>query len=339
VLGEWRALPTRNTLVARSAGASHLEALLAADTSGRVARAACDAAERLEVPGVGAILAAAARQAGHEGDTRARALATLERIGASGEAVAVARTVDADAPLPLRRAARDVLARAEPAAAAPILASLARDAGADIAERRGAIETLASLDGQAADDAITALVSALADSEVIPTALRLDVLEAGATRGQQAANQHLATTPFDGCDEGGNQKAGERLFREHPAAQCMRCHSYRGTGGQAGPTLDGIGKSRDRAYLLRALTEPGADIAEGFAQVTVTKTDGSLLAGIIKSESTDELVLIDANSQDVRIPKNEITNRETGGSAMPPMGTILTRREIRDLVEFLSQTK
>ncbi len=339
VLGEWRALPARNTLVARSTGTKSLGTLLASGTPGRVARAACVTAERLKVSGVGALLAAAAGQAQHDGETRARALATLERIGTAGEAVAVARTVDADAPLPLRRTARDVLARAEPAAAVPILASLARDARADMAERRGAIETLASLDGPAANGAIEALVSALADGTVVPTALRLDVLEAGVTRGQQAAQGHLATSPFDGCTEGGNQKAGERLFREHPAAQCMRCHGYGGTGGQAGPTLDGIGKLRDRAYLLRALTEPGTDIAEGFAQVTVTKKDGSILAGIIKSESTDELVLIDANSQEVRVPKNEITDRETGGSAMPPMGSLLTRREIRDLVEFLSLTK
>jgi len=225
----------------------------------------------------------------------------------------------------------------------PILASLARESSVDPAERRGAIETLGSLAGDAASAATSDLVAALSDGDAIPAALRLDVLEAGVQRGSgtafDAAQAHLTASPFDGCAEGGNAKTGERLFREHPAAQCMRCHSYRGTGGQAGPSLDGIGKRRDRDYLLRALTEPAADIAEGFAQVTVTKKDGSMLAGVVKSESASTLTLIDANSAEVSIPLADIATRETGGSAMPPMGTILTRREIRDLIEFLSQTK
>jgi len=343
VLGEWRALPHRNTLVARSAGRAHVGSLLAAGTPGRVVRAACVAADRLRLPDMSAILAQAAQEAGHDGETRARALITLEDLGALGDAETVARGVGSGEPLPLRRAARDLLARIDPAAAVTVLASLAQDAGVDAGERRGAIETLGTLPGTGADRVIADLIAAAKDGGAVPASLALDVVEAGLARKQgaafEAASARIGEVPFGGCAEGGNQKAGERIFREHPAAQCMRCHSYRGTGGQAGPSLDGIGKLRDRDYLLRALIEPGTDIAEGFAQVTVTRKDGSLAAGVVQSETQDELVLIDANSKEVRIAKSDIANRETGGSAMPPMGTILSRREIRDVIEFLSQTK
>lgn len=44
---------------------------------------------------------------------------------------------------------------------------------------------------------------------------------------------------------------------------CLGCHSVDGSSG-AGPTLAGIAQRRDDAHLRRALTDPGADVAEGF---------------------------------------------------------------------------
>ena len=120
VLGEWRALPHRNTLVARSAGRAHVGSLLAAGTPGRVVRAACVAADRLGLPDMSAILAQAAQEAGHDGETRARALITLENLGALGDTETVARGVGSGEPLPLRRAASLLLSSllaAAPAAA------------------------------------------------------------------------------------------------------------------------------------------------------------------------------------------------------------------------------
>ena len=37
-----------------------------------------------------------------------------------------------------------------------------------------------------------------------------------------------------------------------------------------------------------------------------------------------------------RIPKSEIAERTDPVSAMPPLGLVLTPREVRDLIEFLS---
>jgi quinoprotein glucose dehydrogenase len=338
VLGEWRPLPERNTLVVRTAIRDALPALCATAPDA-VLRALCEVVVALDVPDAARPLAALVATERHEGETRARALDALSRVGDAAIRRAAAGSVPADAPLPLRRAARSILAELDPGAALPLLVSLCRDASLEPAERRGALETVAKLPGEAADAALAAMLAEL-DGEAFPGSLRLDLLEAGLSRASgpafAAAAGRVAEAGFDACLEGGDRGRGERLFREHPAAQCLRCHRLGEQGGEAGPALDGVGARRDRAYLLRALLEPAAEIADGFAQVTVTRTDGSLVAGVLRSETADDLVLIDAEGASIRIPVAEIAGRQTGGSAMPPMGKVLSRVELRDLVEFLA---
>lgn len=51
------------------------------------------------------------------------------------------------------------------------------------------------------------------------------------------------------------------------AGGCGACHQLSGEGGPIGPPLDDIGATRDRAYIRRAILDPGAEIAEGYEQV------------------------------------------------------------------------
>lgn len=51
------------------------------------------------------------------------------------------------------------------------------------------------------------------------------------------------------------------------AGGCGACHELNGEGGPIGPPLDDIGATRDRAYIRRAILDPGAEIAEGYEQV------------------------------------------------------------------------
>ncbi|MFV1986026.1 MAG: c-type cytochrome [Gemmatimonadota bacterium] len=44
---------------------------------------------------------------------------------------------------------------------------------------------------------------------------------------------------------------------------CLACHSYQGNGGQVGPPMEDAA-GRDREYILRAIIDPNADVAEGF---------------------------------------------------------------------------
>ena len=60
----------------------------------------------------------------------------------------------------------------------------------------------------------------------------------------------------------------------------------------------------------------------------------------MKSDSETELVLIAPEEGEVRIRKPEIVSRDKGLSGMPEgLGQLLSRQELRDVVEFLGTLK
>ena len=74
--------------------------------------------------------------------------------------------------------------------------------------------------------------------------------------------------------------------------------------------------------------------------LVVTMKNGDIQAGVVKSENAAELVLQMPGAQPVTVKKAGIKARDTAPSGMPPnLGDLLTKREIRDLVEFLASLK
>jgi hypothetical protein len=53
-------------------------------------------------------------------------------------------------------------------------------------------------------------------------------------------------------------------------------------------------------------------------------------------ENADELLLKTSAAEPLRVPVSRIKSRENYPSAMPAMGAVLSKREIRDLVEYLA---
>jgi quinoprotein glucose dehydrogenase len=85
---------------------------------------------------------------------------------------------------------------------------------------------------------------------------------------------------------------------------------------------------------------PNAKIAQGFDSVTVVLQDGDVQAGVLKSETPDELVLNSADNGLVTIKKSNIKTRRAALSPMPEgIGKILSKEDLRNLVEFLSSHK
>jgi len=141
---------------------------------------------------------------------------------------------------------------------------------------------------------------------------------------------------------GGDPDAGEIVFKEHAVAQCFRCHKINGSGGEAGPDLTGIGVKKDRRYLLESIVSPNAQIAEGFQSMLVTLKNGEMQLGIVKTETPDELTLQAPvpGIPPVKVKKAEVQSRENAPSGMTPgLGDLLTKREIRDVIEYLATLK
>ena len=135
---------------------------------------------------------------------------------------------------------------------------------------------------------------------------------------------------------GGDPRAGAQIFYRHEAAQCVRCHAAGDWGGGVGPNLMHIASKLSREQLLESIVDPSARIAPGYGTEMVTLQDGQTVSGVVQGETETHLVLQSADGEEQRIEKADITERTSGPSSMPPMGYILTRRQIRDVVAFLA---
>ena len=138
--------------------------------------------------------------------------------------------------------------------------------------------------------------------------------------------------------EGGNADRGKRHFEQHEA-QCIRCHQIKGFGGSAGPDLTKSGVSLNRHEILESLLMPSKRIAPGFETTTLDLSDGDVISGIIQQETNETLTLRTADRSTITLSKSQISHRSKQQSSMPPMGGILSRKELRDLVAYIANQK
>ena len=180
---------------------------------------------------------------------------------------------------------------------------------------------------------LAGLKRAAENSQIAATVKTIDT-----ARAAKAATDPLAA--FDDCLSGGDAAVGRNTFMTHLAAQCIRCHKLDNKGSTVGPALDDVGKTRDVAYLLRSIVSPSADIDPKYRSQVIILESGKTVIGLMKEKTETELVLVDTNRKEVRIPLDSIDDiEEQKISIMPLVTEQLSRREIRDLVAFLRTLK
>jgi quinoprotein glucose dehydrogenase len=272
-----------------------------------------------------------------------KALATLNDARLS-EAIAIA-TADSNATL--RKEGNTVQAAFRPEAAIDSLVTALKNA--TTIEKQGALVSLSKLAAPKVNEILSAELDKL-NAGTLPKELQLDLLEAAARRSNATINAKVATFEaarkkdslgnFREALYGGNAEAGKKIFYERAEAQCVRCHRAGGEGGDVGPALAGLATRQPREYLLESVVAPNASISPGFDSYTISLNNGVSYAGILKSETDAELVLNSPEDGLMKIKKSDVKNKVKGLSGMPDgMGQILTKQELRDLVEFLASLK
>ena len=120
----------------------------------------------------------------------------------------------------------------------------------------------------------------------------------------------------------------------------MRCHKFGDEGAEVGPNLTGIGARQTREYILESIVFPNKQIAQGFETTVLTLKNGTTYAGILKSETATALEINSPEDGLVKVNKTDIKSRDRGLSGMPEeLRQIVSREDIRNLVEFLSSSK
>ena len=276
-----------------------------------------------------------------------RALQSLK----TGNMDELMRIALADKDPAVRRAALGILPGLPMTAAAKAqhLASLIKDGA--LPERQGAFEVLGTLKTAESRRVLGAYLDELTAGTLVPE-VQIDLLDAVQADGAPALTRRIeAYQKAQKADtlvaafrpallRGGDARRGQRVVAENPAAECTRCHALGGRGADVGPNLSGVAATLTREQLLEALIEPNARIAPGFGTVGITLRNGQRVDGTLRRETDAEVILTVGDPPvERRVAKTEIAERTNPVSAMPPFGTILKPREIRDLVEFLTMLK
>lgn len=347
ITGLWHPLPGgRDPQAAVKAVASVLPGLLR-DGDSALRLAAAELAGVLKATVAEEPLLAIVADAKAEGTLRAGALRALDGIASPklGDAV---RQALAAGDKTLTEAARKLAGKVSPALAVEVNAAVLGKGSTR--EQQEALATIAAQPVPEADKVLLAQFDVLAAGK-LKRGLWLDLFEAAALRDSPELKSRLAqreaeiakapATKWDECLEGGDAKLGRAIFAEKAEAACMRCHKAKGEGGDVGPELAGLGKTKDRAYLLQAIVDPSAAIAPGYENVVLTMKDGSFVAGLLNAEDATALTIASiTDGKKQQVPKDAIKERMAIPSAMPPgLGEVLGKRDLRDLVEYLATLK
>ena len=313
---------------------------------------------KLNITEVGPFMRDLALDAKQPASTRVEAIYALGAVKAK-ELDAVVQAALAGENAMVRAAARVVSAKRDPQAALKELPALIADVRVDPAEKQAAISAMAALpESKAVDKTLAGLLDLAIDAKLAGP-LKLELIEASAERVKTPklklhANLKSKLEQLDKADRaradngdslaryrdalsGGDAEKGKRIFLANAAVYCQRCHMVDGQGGEVGPQLNGIGTKHPRDYLLEAIVYPNAKIAEGYQSVIVSTIDGKLVSGVLRAKTATTVTLITPENKTIVLPADDVESMRDDKSAMPDdLHKKLTRRELRDLVEFLA---
>lgn len=284
-------------------------------------------------------------QNSHSKEVRIAALHALDGLKAN-ELEAALETTLADKESEVRSAALGIIPNSDlaPEKAVELFGKVLSDGSTE--EQQTAFASLGTFTSQPAVDALNDAFGQLLIGHLDP-AIQLDLIEAIEQQGNADLLKKLdayqkakpADDPLAAFEEtlaGGRPEMGRELFRNHAGGQCVRCHTIYEWGGDAGPGLDNVGSRLTKKEILAALIEPSAAFAKGYGVVSLEMKDGESVAGIVEDENETTLKVKIGKGDFKDIAKSDIATRENIPSAMPPMGNVLTKKEVRDLVAYLA---
>lgn len=120
---------------------------------------------------------------------------------------------------------------------------------------------------------------------------------------------------------------------------CAACHSIGPDGGNLGPELDGVGRRRSLKYLRESLLDPNADVPIRYRAIEVVTKSGQRVAGVRLNEDDISIQLRDQQDNLRAFLKENIREIRNRPSLMQSYETLLTKKELEDVVAYLSSLR
>ncbi len=283
-------------------------------------------------------------------EVRAAVFAAFRELGAIPPVLGALQPMAAKtSPAPIRRAAAVTLASLQPGKFAGLALDVLGETAND-AEAEGTWRSLLANKG-----AGKALAGAMGSTNLSESAAKAG-LRVAREGGRNEPELIAALTPLaklsipveqltperlkqiaDAALKSGDPARGELVYRR-AALGCVLCHSIGGAGGKVGPDMTSIGASAPADYLVESVFLPNAKIKEGFHSTILSTKDDQEFSGILVRETPQEVILRNAQNQEVSVAKNNIAKRANGLSLMPSgLLDTMPENERLDLFAFLSR--
>lgn len=136
----------------------------------------------------------------------------------------------------------------------------------------------------------------------------------------------------------GDSVAGKTIFESK--GKCLTCHSVGLEGGSLGPDLSDVGRRRTLSYLQESIVKPDADVPIRYRAIRVVTTPGEAIAGIRLNEDDVSIQLRDAQDRLRCFMKDDLKDiQHEKASLMPSYASVLSGKEIEDLVAYLNSLR
>lgn len=130
----------------------------------------------------------------------------------------------------------------------------------------------------------------------------------------------------------GNPIRGRRHFQIH----CAVCHQLDDVGNPIGPDLATLA-DKSPASLLAAVLDPNRAVEDKYRLYQAERRDGSVVAGMIESESGGSLVIRQLDGSSVELLRSELVSLKTEGRTAMPEGLerALDLQAMADLIALI----
>jgi putative heme-binding domain-containing protein len=140
-------------------------------------------------------------------------------------------------------------------------------------------------------------------------------------------------------EKGSGDPAAGKLVVESKG-KCLTCHSIGRAGGSLGPELTDVGRRRDLAYLEESLLKPEADVPLRYRAIRAVTKSGQEIGGIRLNEDDISIQFRDEQDNLRSFLKSDLREiRLDKPSLMPAYGARLSKKEIDDVVSYLSSLR